>query len=293
VNVNASVGDLQTNMVNIGASIGDLQTNIVNANASITPLQTNMVNANASIDALQLNVVNINASISAIDVSSINASMTDLKTDIVNINASIGDLQTNIVNANASIDALQTNITNANASIGNISFTTINASIAYLKEQFVPIEWGKNASFPPADAEDIMQSYQTIVVRNFDGQSTDESLSFVLRAPNGIQSNTVQYNPHVVVTNATFLSTKGIVFGMKGHGRNYVGASYGSEVLASQINMTASRYEQVQIGWSSTVTLASLTGGKLAFLEFTRKQSNADDDYLTDIGVPGFDIRWI
>ena len=182
---------------------------------------------------------------------------------------------------------------NANASIGAISFTTINASIAYLKEEFVPIEWGKNCASYPADAEDINQSYQTVVVRNFDGSKYEEKLSFILRAPDGIQGTTIQYNPHVVVTNATFFSTKGLVFGMKGHGRDYVGASYGSEVLASLININASRYEQFKIGWSSAVTLASLTGGKLAFLEFARKYSNADDDYTDDVGVPGFDIRWI
>jgi len=303
VNVNSSIGDLQTNVVNANASIGTAQTNIVNINASIGDLQTNVVNANASVDDLQTNVVNANASIGNINWNAtvranINASITSVKTNVVNANASIGDLQTNMVNVNASMDELQTNVVNANSSIGDLqtNVTNINASLAYYKEEFVPIEWGKNCASYPADAEDINQSYQTVVVREFDGTSYEEKLSFILRAPDGIQGTTVQYQPHVIITATAPGGGKGVVFGMKGHGRDYVGASYGSEILASKIGMTATvypKYSQIQLGWSSAVTLASLTGGKLAVLQLARKYSHADDDYVEDIGVPGFGIRWI
>jgi len=190
---------------------------------------------------------------------------------------------TNITRANASIDTLQDNVINA------------NASIAYLKEEFIPVEWGRNASFPPDTAEDIMQSYQTVVVRKFNNASWDEKLSFVLRAPNGIQSTTVRYSPHMIITATPPAGGQGVVFGLSGHSKA-IGASYGSEVLASKIDMTATlnpRYSQVQVGWSSAVTLASLEGGRLAFLELVRRQSHTDDDYDRKAGIPGFDIRWI
>ena len=301
VNVNASIGALQTNVVNANASIGGAKTNVVNANATIGDLQTNVIRANASIDVLQTNVINANASIGAIVwnatiIANINASITSVQNNVINANASITPLQTNMINANASIGTLQTNTVNANASIGSLktNVTNVNASLAYYKEEFVPVEWGKNASWPPGAAEDIMQSYRTVVVRKFAGSTVDEKLSFVLRAPRGIQTTTVQYSPHVIIT-GTVPSSQGVVFGLKGHSKA-VGASYGSEVLASKINLTGTlnpKYSQLQVGWSSAVTVASLEGGRLAFFEFIRRQSNADDDYATDIGVPGFDIRWI
>ena len=324
VNVNASIATLD-DLSTINASIGNIQSNVVRVNASIDALQSNMVNANASIDALDSGLTNANASISAIDVTAINASITGLKSNIVNANASIDVLQTdiirsnasidvlqanmivinssidalqsNMINANASIDALQSNMINANASIDILqsNVININASIAHYKEEFVPVEWGKNASLPPGAAENIDQSYQIGVVRKFAGITADEKLSFVLRAPNGIQSTTVQYSPHVIITATPPAGGQGVVFGLKGHSKA-LGASYGTEVLASKIGMTATlnpRYSQVQVGWSSAVTLASLEGGRLAFFEFARKQSHTDDDYSPDVGVPGFDIQWI
>lgn len=296
VNANASISSLETTVNNaigpINASISELKTNMVNANASFSDLDTGLINANASISDLQTSIGIINASIEKIDITNINS----LKTRVVNANASIGSLQTNVINSNASLGELQTNTVNANASLGNIQndIVSANASIANFNEIFVPVEWGKSASFPPDDAEDIIQSYQTVVVRKFRGASFDQKLSFVVEAPPGIQSNTIQYRPQLIIT-TTPPTSQGIVFGLMGHSKA-VGASLGSEVLASKGSLTGTlnpKYSQLQLNWSSAVTLASLEGGRLAYLEMTRKQSHSEDDYGYKVGMAGFDIRWI
>ncbi len=163
---------------------------------------------------------------------------------------------------------------------------------------FLPIGYCKDGGTAP-EAIATVSSTNDVEARNFD-DAQDEDVFCTWQVPKDFTGASVTFQVVLVVTNATApAAAEGVSFFGKG---NSLGTGDGlataldgtidsSEDDLNDAGATA-QYDIAYTPYSAAMTITNLAVGELAILNFYRDISDADDDYLQDIGVIGFNIKY-
>lgn len=158
------------------------------------------------------------------------------------------------------------------------------------------VEWAIDGSSPPAATTNLSAGDGVTPIRDF--STAQENLIYRWDIPTNIDtSKPVSVRTKLITSNATGMSSEGVVFSFSGFAAgngDSLNGTVGSAVDSEATGVTTAQYDYVHTGWVDiTITNLAASAGGRAFLKVERDYaSKANDTYNQLIGMESIEIRW-